>query len=33
MINLAVVGYGYWGPNIVRNVMERPSSRSGACAR
>jgi predicted dehydrogenase len=20
---LAVVGYGYWGPNIVRNVMER----------
>jgi predicted dehydrogenase len=24
VINLAVVGYGYWGPNIVRNVMERP---------
>ena len=24
MINLAVVGYGYWGPNIVRNTMERP---------
>jgi predicted dehydrogenase len=24
LINLAVVGYGYWGPNIVRNVMERP---------
>jgi predicted dehydrogenase len=23
VINLAVVGYGYWGPNIVRNVMER----------
>jgi predicted dehydrogenase len=22
--NLAVVGYGYWGPNIVRNAMERP---------
>ncbi|HEY1276616.1 MAG TPA: Gfo/Idh/MocA family oxidoreductase [Thermoleophilaceae bacterium] len=22
-INLAVVGYGYWGPNIVRNVMDR----------
>ena len=22
-INLAVVGYGYWGPNIVRNAMER----------
>jgi predicted dehydrogenase len=24
VIKLAVVGYGYWGPNIVRNVMERP---------
>ena len=24
VINLAVVGYGYWGPNIVRNVMDRP---------
>jgi predicted dehydrogenase len=23
-INTAVVGYGYWGPNIVRNLMERP---------
>jgi predicted dehydrogenase len=23
LINLAVVGYGYWGPNIVRNVMDR----------
>jgi predicted dehydrogenase len=23
-INMAVVGYGYWGPNIVRNVIERP---------
>ena len=22
-ITTAVVGYGYWGPNIVRNVMER----------
>jgi predicted dehydrogenase len=21
-LNLAVVGYGYWGPNIVRNVMD-----------
>jgi len=26
-INLAVVGYGYWGPNIVRNVLERPELR------
>ena len=24
LINLAVVGYGYWGPNVVRNVIERP---------
>ena len=24
MISVAVVGYGYWGPNIVRNVMDRP---------
>ena len=23
-LKVAVVGYGYWGPNIVRNVMERP---------
>jgi predicted dehydrogenase len=23
-IGVVVVGYGYWGPNIVRNVMERP---------
>jgi predicted dehydrogenase len=27
-----VVGYGYWGPNIVRNVIERPEFRlSGLC--
>jgi predicted dehydrogenase len=23
-VGLAVVGYGYWGPNIVRNAIERP---------
>jgi predicted dehydrogenase len=23
-ISFGVVGYGYWGPNIVRNVIERP---------
>lgn len=23
-INVVVVGYGYWGPNLVRNVVERP---------
>jgi predicted dehydrogenase len=23
-IGIAVVGYGYWGPNVVRNIVERP---------
>jgi predicted dehydrogenase len=23
-LKVVVVGYGYWGPNLVRNVMERP---------
>jgi predicted dehydrogenase len=23
-LGVAVVGYGYWGPNLVRNVIERP---------
>jgi predicted dehydrogenase len=23
-LKVAVVGYGYWGPNIVRNILERP---------
>jgi predicted dehydrogenase len=23
-IRIAVIGYGYWGPNLVRNVVERP---------
>jgi len=27
MINLGIVGYGYWGPNLVRNFMESPGSR------
>ena len=22
MINIGVIGYGYWGPNLVRNFME-----------
>jgi predicted dehydrogenase len=31
-IGIAVVGYGYWGPNIVRNVLERPEFRlMGLC--
>ncbi len=31
-IGAMVVGYGYWGPNIVRNVVERPEFRlMGLC--
>jgi predicted dehydrogenase len=26
MINVGVVGYGYWGPNLMRNFMETPGS-------
>jgi predicted dehydrogenase len=33
-IGAVVVGYGYWGPNIVRNVIERPEFRLlGLCER
>ena len=24
-LNVAVVGYGYWGPNLVRNVVSSPT--------
>jgi len=27
MIGVAVIGYGYWGPNLVRNFMETPNTR------
>jgi predicted dehydrogenase len=27
MIGIGVVGYGYWGPNLVRNFVEAPGSR------
>jgi predicted dehydrogenase len=27
MIGIAVVGYGYWGPNLVRNIGELPGAR------
>lgn len=30
-INLAIVGYGYWGPNIVRNLQEVDGVRLVAC--
>jgi len=26
MIRLGVIGYGYWGPNVVRNFMEAPGA-------
>ncbi len=26
MIRVGVIGYGYWGPNLVRNFMEAPGS-------
>ncbi|MGH2975507.1 MAG: Gfo/Idh/MocA family protein, partial [Solirubrobacterales bacterium] len=33
-IETLVVGYGYWGPNIVRNVAERPEFKlAGLCER
>jgi predicted dehydrogenase len=33
-LGIAVVGYGYWGPNLVRNVLERPELRlAGLCER
>ena len=31
MINLAVVGYGYWGPNLVRNFQETKDVRVVSC--
>lgn len=27
MVNFGVVGYGYWGPNLVRNLFEVPETR------
>ena len=26
-IGIGVVGYGYWGPNLVRNFVSNPSAR------
>src|SRR5262245_53890082 len=26
MVRVAVVGYGYWGPNLVRNFFETPGA-------
>ena len=27
MINIGIIGYGYWGPNLVRNCAETPGAR------
>ncbi len=32
MINIGVVGYGYWGPNLVRNFAETPGANLAAVA-
>ena len=32
MINIGVIGYGYWGPNLVRNFAEVPGVRLAAVA-
>ncbi len=32
MITIGVIGYGYWGPNLVRNFMETPGARVGMVA-
>jgi predicted dehydrogenase len=29
MITVGVIGYGYWGPNLVRNFAEQPDARVG----
>jgi len=31
MINIAVIGYGYWGPNLVRNFQEIEGARVALC--
>lgn len=32
MINIGVIGYGYWGPNLVRNFAETPGAAVAAVA-
>jgi len=32
MINIAIIGYGYWGPNLVRNFSELPNGKVVAVA-
>ncbi len=32
MINIGIIGYGYWGPNLVRNFAETPGAKVHAIA-
>ena len=32
MINIGIIGYGYWGPNLVRNFAETPGAKVAAVA-
>lgn len=32
MINIGIIGYGYWGPNLVRNFAETPGAKVHAVA-
>jgi predicted dehydrogenase len=32
MINIGIIGYGYWGPNLVRNFVETPGAAVAAVA-
>ena len=32
MINIGIIGYGYWGPNLVRNFAETPGAAVAAVA-
>ena len=32
MINIGVIGYGYWGPNLARNFSETEGAVLGAVA-
>ena len=32
MINIGIIGYGYWGPNLVRNFAETPGATVAAVA-
>ena len=30
MTNIGIIGYGYWGPNLVRNFVETPGARAAS---